>query len=135
MDGMLLPLIIAAAVALVVFAIVQITASLTDPEKRKLKQRLSTEARLDNGSSGGNRSITLAEQDMGLFAGFSPIEKLGRKLLQAYPEASLNKFLMLCAGIAIFLFMILFLVLGNPVVALIAAVVGAYVPIIVVNSK
>src|SRR5262245_18849720 len=98
MDGMMVPVLIALSVAALVFAITQVTAALTNGERKKLKQRLSTELRPEQGG-GAAKQITIAQQDFGLFGGFSPIEKIGKKLNQAYPDASLNKFLGLCAGV------------------------------------
>src|SRR4051812_37117016 len=100
MDGMIIPILVAFSVALFVFVVVQLVATLTDGEKRKLKQRLSVEGR-DNGNANANRSITLQQADMGVLGGFKIVQKLGRRLMQAYPDASINKCLMLMFGMPI----------------------------------
>lgn len=135
MDGLMIPILIALAVALLVFFTVQITSALTDGEKRKLKQRLSAENRNTGSSDNANRSITIQQMDLGLFGQFRPIEKLGKKLALAYPDTSVNKFLMLCAGIGVGAYMIAQLVSGNQIVGAIAGVIAAYLPVIVVNTK
>src|SRR3954470_17784042 len=134
MDGMLFPILIALAVALVVFVIVQVTAKLTDGERKKLKQRLSTELRPDAVGGGPGKQITIQEMDLGALGNFSPLEKLGKKLMQAYPDVSLGRFLSMCALIAVVVFFTLYFLMG-PIVGGIAAVVLAYVPVIVVNMK
>src|SRR3954462_2955839 len=116
MDGMLFPILIALAVALVVFVIVQVTAKLTDGERKKLKQRLSTELRPDAVGGGPGKQITIQEMDPGALGNFSPLEKLGKKLMQAYPDVLLAKFLTMCFVIALVVFVTVYLVMG-PIVA------------------
>ena len=135
MDGMMIPVLIALAVALVVFVVVQVTTSLADPEKRKLKERLSSEVHGDSSSGGGTRSIQIQEQDLGLLGQFRPIEKLARKLRQAYPDVSLNRFLLLCFSCAVTLGLMTYLISGNEFVTVLVAAGAAYAPMIVVNSK
>src|SRR4051794_23658169 len=134
MDGMIIPILVAFSVALFVFVVVQLVATLTDGEKRKLKQRLSVEGR-DNGNANANRSITLQQADMGVLGGFKIVQKLGRRLMQAYPDASINKCLMLMFGIAIAAGGITFIVTANPLIAIAAGLGAGYVPVIVINSK
>src|SRR4051794_13231587 len=112
MDGMIVSILIALSVAALVFGFVQVVTALTDGKKKKLKQRLSTELRPDQQGGGAAKQITLAQQDFGLFGHFSPLEKLGKKLMQAYPDASLQKFLALCTAIAIIVFIVAQALLG-----------------------
>ncbi len=66
MDGLIIP-IIAIAAAVGVFAIWQIVSALTNGEKRKIKQRLSTEnVGSGGGSSAQNLSITVQQDISGL---------------------------------------------------------------------
>ncbi|CAN5539371.1 hypothetical protein BH09PLA1_BH09PLA1_20270 [soil metagenome] len=134
MDGMIIPILVAGSVALIVFVVVQLTATLTDGNKRKLKQRLSAENR-DNPGAGTNRSITLQQFDMGMFGGFKPIENLGRRLMQAYPDASVNRFLALIFSIIVVTALVVFVVSTNAIVAGIAGLGAGYLPIIFVNSR
>jgi tight adherence protein B len=134
MDGMTIPILIAAAVALLVFAIVQIAAALTDSEKRKLKQRLGNETRASDLST-ANRSITYQEFNNGVLGNVKLFEQIGRRLRQAYPEASLTMFLLLCGASAVVTFMIGSLVLPSMVLSGAVAVFALYVPMIVVNNK
>ncbi|MBC8105455.1 MAG: type II secretion system F family protein [Anaerolineae bacterium] len=131
---MIIPILVAFSVALFVFLAVQLVATLTDREKRKLKQRLSVENR-DNSTGGQNRSITLQQQNMGVLGGFNLVQKLGRRLTQAYPDASIDRFLMLMAGVAISAGGITFLISANGVAGFIAGAVAAYVPVIFINMK
>ncbi len=136
MDGLMLPLIIAAAVALAVFAIVQVTASMTDGEKRRLKQRLSTENRPDMiGNSDVSRQITFQQASAGLLGNISIFDRIGKKLRQAYPEASLERFIAICVSIGAAVFGIMFLIMGSYLFPAIGAAVGFYLPIVYINSK
>src|SRR5256885_14892515 len=100
MDGMIIPILVAFSVALFVFVVVQIISAMTNGEKRKLKERLTVENRGDL-NAGANRSITIQQFDMGLLGGLKIVQKLGRRLMQAYPDASIDRCLLLMAGIAI----------------------------------
>jgi tight adherence protein B len=135
MDGMTVPILVAITVALLVFAGAQLTASLADGEKRKLKQRLSIETRPGHAADGAPRSITLQQQDLGALARIPFLGKLARKLLQAYPEASLARFLLLCAGIFVVVFVMGTVLLDAPSMGLLVGIISAYVPVLVVNGK
>ncbi len=134
MDGMMVPVLIALSVAALVFGIVQVATALTDGEKKKLKQRLSTELRADLSGGSAAKQITLQQQDFGLFGQFSPLEKLGKKFTQAYPDASFQKFLALCGGIAVVVFLVAQMLLGV-FPALGVAIGAAYIPCLFVNMK
>lgn len=134
MNGMIIPILVAFSVALIVFVTVQLVATLTDREKRKLKQRLSSENR-DDLNSGANRSITLQQQNMGVFGGFSLVQKLGRRLMQAYPDASIDKFLMLMVGMAIVVGGITFVISANAMIGVAAGAAAAYLPVLFINNR
>jgi tight adherence protein B len=130
----MIPILVACSVAMIVFLTTKLVATLTDKEKRKLKERLSAEGSSD-ASNNANRSITIQEQDLGFFSGFKPIERLARRLRQAYPDASINKFVGLMVGCAAVVGAIAFLFSANPIISIAAALFAGYVPVFVIDNK
>jgi len=135
MSGMIVPILVAVTVALLVFGSAQVASFLADGEKRKLKQRLSANDR--PGASAGltNRSITIQQSSPGALGNIRLVAKLSRTLLQAYPDASVARFMALCLAIFTFTFVMSFLVTDAAVMSLLIAAGAAYVPVIVVNNK
>jgi tight adherence protein B len=137
MEGMLLPIIAAVAVMLLVISAAQAIAGLTDPEKRKLKQRLSSEGRADVASA-VQRNIML-QQDAGGVANvltrWSFFARLNRILVQAYPEMTLSKFVSVAAGIGLVVFSVAILITQSALVAGVAGAIGIYVPCLWLGSK
>src|SRR5437763_726774 len=100
MEGIFLPIVIAAAVVLLVVGVIQLAKQLLDPERRKLHERLSTEANSGAGSKDSftARSTRLETQTAGLSASLSKMPLLiglHRRLLHAYPDLSLAGFLII----------------------------------------
>jgi len=137
MDGMLLPILIAAIVVLVVFTIAQLVKAALDPDKRKLKERLSTEG-VRSSQSHLPRSITMQTEATGLSGTLSrlgPLKGIYRQILQAWPDLSLVTFLSICAALAFVFFVMAFAMVGAPVVAAVAGVIGAYIPFLMLSKK
>jgi tight adherence protein B len=137
MDGMFLPILIAGSVALLCFTIWQITSKAIDPEKRKLKQRLTTDG--VSGKADEQLSITMNKEVTGLsgtLTQFTSIfDGLHAKVRQAYPNLSLVMFLTICGLLAFMLYIIAFLISGSPIVGSVAGLVGAYVPFVLLAKK
>jgi tight adherence protein B len=94
---LLIPICVAAAVGLGAWAFISITANPERKEKRKLAERLATEPKND-AASALQRSITLQMQANGLPPGLAAnplMQGLHRRVVQAYPDGSLKKFLMI----------------------------------------
>jgi len=137
MAGTFLPILAAIAVMLLVVAVWQLVAALTDAEKRKLKQRLSSEGGTQALSS-VQRRITLQQEAEGLSAVLARVSffaKLNRTLLQAYPDASLARFVGFAAAIGASLWVITFLLSQSLVVAFVAGAIGIYAPSIWLGQK
>jgi tight adherence protein B len=138
MDGMFLPILIAAITILVVFTIWQVVKGLLDPDKRKLKERLSTEGA--RAASGANPalSITMQQEATGLsakLAKLGPLQGIYRQILQAWPDLSLTTFLGISIGLAVGFAVLSFALVGAPIVSLVAAVIGGYVPFLLLGRK
>jgi tight adherence protein B len=138
MDGMFLPILIAAITVLVVFTIWQVVKGMLDPDKRKLKERLSTEGTRASGMSNTPLSITMQQEATGLSAKLSklgPLQGLYRQVIQAWPDLSLMTFLSISAGLAVGFALLSFAIVGAPIVSLVAGVVGGYIPFLLLARK
>ena len=76
MDGMFLPILIAVITVLVAMTLWQVTRALTDPDKRKLKERLSTEGPRVSGQGNQPLSITVQQEATGLSGKLSKLGQL-----------------------------------------------------------
>ena len=139
MDGMLLPILVAAAVATFVWAVVAAVTGSGRGTRRKLAQRLSVEGRQD-GSAGalGNRSILVQLEITGLpeFLVRRPfIQRLNRHLIQAYPERTLPRFLGTAAVAALACGGVTLLVTTSVPVGLAVGAAAGYVPFFLLGAK
>ncbi|MGH7180272.1 MAG: type II secretion system F family protein [Tepidisphaeraceae bacterium] len=131
---MMIPILVAAAVATLAFAIVQIVGAASSGERRKLQRRLSAE-QSEIGRSSSSVAITMRQADAGVLGGWSFFDNLSRTLLHAYPDLALSRFLLFVIGAAVVTFLITQLITGTLVVALLAAMIAGYIPFLVVHSK
>lgn len=138
MEAYLIPILVALAVGLAGYALARLAADSLDGEKRRLKQRLSGEGRAELASA-VTRSVVLQEQEAtglaGLLTHISVFESLRKKLLQAFPEMEFGKFLAICGGSGLLAALIAVTVGDSMLVGLLAALGGAYLPVLVVNSR
>jgi tight adherence protein B len=125
---------IALAVILLAWGAARVVMLLADADSRRLKQRLNQEGRAE-GESESQSLVTHSQtglsgqmSQMRLFAG------LNRKVLQAYPRMPLVKFLGICAlcGFVAFMLAAALAPLGLTIPA---ALIGAYIPVVMVNAK
>jgi tight adherence protein B len=138
MDGMFLPILIAIITVLVAMTLWQVIRALTDPDKRKLKERLSTEGPRVSGQGNQPLSITVQQEATGLSGKLSklgPLQGIYRQILQAWPDLSLAAFLSISIGLAIAFGIASFAIVGAPIVSLVAAVIGAYIPFLMLGRK
>ena len=138
MDGMLLPILIAVIVGSMVICIGMTIRNLTDPDKRKLKQRLVNDSVRAGDARQSPVSITVQDQATGLsarLAKYGPLEGLYRQIIQAWPDLSLVTFLTICGFLSLLLAVITFAFVGAPIVSLVAAVIGGYAPFLILAKK
>ena len=138
MDELLLPILIAAAVALVVWAAARAAAGTSRGEKRKLQQRLSTETKVDLTATVANKPLFIQLEVKGLpdaVARLRFIQNLHRKLMAVWPGLTVVRFLCLSAGLAAGLFFVIYLVTASPLPALATGAFGAYVPFFLLNGR
>src|SRR6185503_19505683 len=137
MDSLYLPILCAGAVAFFVWALGRaITASLNN-DKKKLSQRLGNEGQKQTQATASQivRAQMEASGATGLLTQFSPLQGLQRKIIQAYPDGSLIKFLSIVAIVAVFMFIIVTGLMGSALVGLAAGGFGGYIPFMVLSSK
>jgi tight adherence protein B len=137
MDGNYLFILIAVAGSLLVFGVWQIISALMDPERKKLQERLSTDNRVDLSSISG-RSLMMqtdANGISGLLTRWSPMQQLNRRVVQAFPETSLAKFLSIAAAMCGFTFLIFTAITGAFTVGMVAGAIGGYIPFLALGQR
>src|SRR3954466_10012314 len=138
MDGSSLPILIALTVALAAVGFWQLAQSVVNPDKRRLAERLSSEGKIEDVAS-TTRSITMQLEAEGFTAKlvrFGFFQRLYRRLLQAYPNMPLSRFLAIVAGLVVVLGAITFVVSGGAwIVTAVAAFIAGYIPFVVLSAK
>ncbi|HEV8290343.1 MAG TPA: type II secretion system F family protein, partial [Tepidisphaeraceae bacterium] len=130
-------LLIALSASMAVWAIAQAAFTYFSPEKNKIQQRLSNNWRPDI-TAALNKPVTISLEmkEMPAFLARSAyMQRLYRKLVQAYPEAKLTTFLSLCLGIGLGCFVIVILIMDSFTGGMFAMLCGTYAPIVFLNSK
>lgn len=135
MDGMIMPLMIAACVGLLVWWVMGLLAG--DGEQKKLQQRLTGEGTSGTPASRGPSIILTSNSDsIPEFLREKPwAMKLQGILSQAYPDARLKNFLTVCVSLIVAAFLITLLISAKLLVALGAAAIFAYLPFFFVTRK
>src|SRR5438045_3665200 len=130
-------LLIAISASLAVWGVAQIVLSFFSQDKTKIQQRLSNSWRPDI-TSALNKPLTISLEmkEMPAFLARSAyMQRLYRKLVQAYPEAKLTTFLSLCLGTGMAGFVLVMLIMDSFTGGMFAFVCGLYAPILFLNSK
>ena len=141
MDSLYVPILVACAVALMVWAIASLVKGLMNAEKRKLQARLIAQSQGTHRSSGSEAlpmSITRNLEAVGASAvltRFAPLESLHRMVIQAYPNGTLVRFLSIAGVTAMGLFVIAVAATNNLLIAGVAFVLGAYFPFLMMGQK
>src|SRR6185295_5034661 len=96
MQDMLLPILIAVSIALLAWAVIAAIGAGALGEKKKIKERLAGEVVQEEQAGNLPKSITVQMEAQGLsgkLARWSFFNGLHRKIIQAYPDDTLVKFL------------------------------------------
>lgn len=137
MNENLLPVIVGAAVVLLVWGIGQILSITLRGEKRKLHQRLHGEGAIET-QSPLFRPIAIQMEGTG-FAGvlmrWRLFQRLHCRLLQAYPETPPGRFLIITGAFVVVLFALAGLFSRSLVVGLVAGAIGGYIPFFFLAAK
>ncbi len=133
----LLPIIIAAAVGLLVWGLIAVVVNPERAQKRHLSKRLSAEGR-SGGASALKQHISLTLEDPALPAVLAKmvlVRKLQRHVIQAYPDLALSRFLLFVVGAGTVGGLIAGGATGSMLMAFGIGGVMTYVPFFVLNSK
>src|SRR3954451_14420879 len=113
------PIIVALTVALTVWALAAFVINLVKNEKRKLNERLSGTSGT-TGAATAATSIVVASETAGMLPVLAKnafMRGLYRQLTHAYPEARLEKFLALSAGLSGATFILVWLFIDSTMIA------------------
>lgn len=137
MDSLYLPILCAAAVAFFVWALSRAISASLNNDKKRLSQRLGNEGPKQTQATASQivRAQMEASGATGLLTQFSPMESLQRRIIQAYPDGSLIKFLSIVVVVAVLLFVIVAGLMSNAGIGVVAGGFGGYIPFMVLSSK
>src|SRR2546428_1643600 len=130
MEGILVPILIAAAVAMFTLGVARVLRAFLHNEKRKLAERLSTDARIDpEAASARAIKIQLEQSELPpLVSRLHFLTGLHRRVTPAYPQTTLVRFLSLSVGVALFARVVMLLASASMIPALLAAAGAGYLP-------
>jgi tight adherence protein B len=138
MDSLYLPILIASVVALFAWGMIALFSG-GEKEKKKLQQRLTADpSNAAAGEPGVPLSITHQLQAGGITAALirnKMMQGLYFKLVQAWPNMTLSRFLSIVVGLATFAYCITFLFVGLPLVALAAGAICGFLSFFLLGQK
>lgn len=137
MDALLLPILVAGAVALLVFGGVSMATTLLDPQRKRLKNRLAADPRSAMTSEAQKSVSNKVEQDAltaalvrwPFFAG------VNARLVHAYPDTKLTTFLLIALGCGFGGLVVAFAVTGAAFVSVAGGIIGCALPFVVLSGK
>jgi tight adherence protein B len=138
MDSNALFILVAAAVALLVFGIAMAVVGMVNNEKKKLSQRLGGDG---TKKSIANLPLSITRTDdetsgaSTMLVRWRPLEGLHRMVVQAYPNMNVTLFLVMVGTSALFMFIMGTSLTNNLVIACVAFVLGAYFPFLLLMQK
>ena len=137
MDGLLLPILVAATVAALAWGVVALVTGAGGGQRRNLKKRLSVEGR-DEVSAITGRSIVVELKVSGVppFLARRPfVQALNRRLLQAHPDRSLGRFLLKAVVYAAVIGGVSLLLTASFLFGSVGTAAGGYLPFLMLNLK
>jgi tight adherence protein B len=138
MDGVLLPLLVAATVVTLSLGVWQLATALMDKEKKKLTERLSADnSRFDPAAASARAIKIQVENDNvpSLLSRSRFFKELNRQLAQTLPGMSLVKFLVISCALAALGGLVLLLLSGSLIPAAVASAGAGYLPFCLLSSK
>lgn len=138
MDGLLLPLLVAATVVALSLGVWQLATHLMDKERRKLAERLSNDNNRFDPAAASARAIKLqvdADKLPSLLSRSAFLTELNRRLAQTLPGTSVLKFLSISVALAAFMSLMMLLVTASFIPGAAAGAVAGYLPFFLLNTK
>ncbi|MDQ3441386.1 MAG: type II secretion system F family protein [Planctomycetota bacterium] len=136
---LLLPILVAAIVALLAFAGASIAAPLLNPDRKKLQSRLALDpSHRAASAAGGFRTVTHQLEVDSVTAAlvrFAPLAALNARLVQAFPDASLAVFLGISIGGGLLGMFVAFAIFGTVLLGLAGGAAAALAPLLVLLGK
>ena len=143
MPDLALPALAATSVGLFAYGAAQLAAALFDPDRKKLAARLSGVESGGGPTSLNAAAVRLTYDDgedakgaLARLAARSPfLRDLRKQVIQAYPDATLEKFLLIAAGAGVATFMVFTVITATFLVGLIAGGLGFGAPFLLLSHK
>ncbi len=142
MDGLFVPILVAGTVAAFIWGIVSVVTGFGAGDREKLKERLTGDGKTDSFSpstfANAGKSILHQVKVVGVpeFLAEKPfIQALNRRMLQAYPESTLGKFLQRAIICGVGFGGITLVVTASYFVGVLAFAAGFYAPFMLLNMK
>lgn len=137
MTEIALPVLTASSVTVGVWGLWRLIPGLLRSDERKIKSRLTqgVESRIQTELSRSIRRRTGLDEVQGILGRFEVMHQINRTLLQSAPNLTLQKFLYIVAASALSSMFLVFLITTGFVVSLVAGVLGAVVPFMVLMNK
>jgi tight adherence protein B len=145
MESLYLPILVACAVALMVWAIASLVKGLLNAEKRKLQSRLISQSQGTQRTSligSGGAGQTSIERDQHEAVGASAMltrlplfDALHRMIVQAYPNGTVVRFVSIMGLAALGLFVIGMALTQNLLISCVALALGGYFPFLMMAQK
>ena len=139
MTTLLLPALAATSVGLFAYGAAQLARTLFNPDRKKLAARLSGIEGSGGPTSLGPAHVRLTFDDgadtKGLLARSPFLRDLRKQVIQAYPDATLKKFLLTAAGAGVATFLVFTVITATFLVGLIAGGLGFGAPFLLLSHK
>jgi tight adherence protein B len=137
MTEIALPILVAASVILGLLGVWRVIVALMNQDERKLKGRLtrSLESQVQSDIGKTIRRRTGLDEVQGLLGEFEIFHSINRTLLQSAPHMTLSKFLWIVLASGVGAMLVIFLVTTGIIVSLVAGILGATVPFLVLMNK
>jgi len=137
MAAIVVPILVAAAVALFILGVANVSRAVLHGEKRKLAERLSTDVRFDPAAASAQAiKIQLESSALPpLLSRLRFLNVLHRHVIQAYPQTTLVRFMALSAVVAFVAGVVMLLASASYIPATLAAAGAGYLPFFLVSMK
>jgi tight adherence protein B len=137
-NDLLLPVLMTVTVSLLAWGLFQLFGGLSD-QRKKLQQRLSGEGAAPAGFDPETFTVVKRKIELkgasGALAKIPGLRTLAHNITQVWPNFSLAKFVFLSAACGVVFFMIAAVVTMKVLLGGVAALIGGFIPLIVLNSK
>ena len=131
-------IVFAVAAAAAIWGFAQIIIVVTQSDKKKLKQRLVRDSDIVPDSDAARSSVVLARENENIPRSLANIvffQNLNRKLLQAFPDTKLSKFLMIIALMGGMSMVIVLGITESVGLGMMAGAGAGFLPIVFMNNR